>query len=81
MTKRGRGPRKGEDKHSQRRLRVALEKQLKALEMKAAGASYDAIAAACGYADKGGAYKAVSAGLKATLKLPADEVRFLEIER
>lgn len=48
----------------------AAEKRAKALELHLAGANYDAIASAVGYASRSGAFKAVQAALK-TLGDPA----------
>lgn len=57
------------------------EKQRMALELRKAGATFDQIAQRLGYANAGGAYKIVQAGLRATIQQPADEVRQLEVER
>lgn len=59
----------------------AAAKQAQALELRKAGHSFEQIAAKLGYANGGGAYKAVEAGLRATLQEPADELRQLEITR
>lgn len=53
----------------------------KALALRMAGANYDQIAAQCGYASRSGAYAAVLAAIKATLREPAEDVRTLEVER
>ncbi len=58
-----------------------VEKQRQALELRKAGATFDQIAKALGYANAGGAYKVVQAGLRAVVQQPADEVRQLEVER
>jgi hypothetical protein len=65
---------------SPRRLSVA-DKRRKALELRKAGASFDSIAQELGFANKGGAYKAVMAALDSTVREPANEVRKLELER
>ena len=57
------------------------ERRRQALELRKAGATYDQIARQIGYANEGGAYKAVQAALKAVYREPADEVRKLELER
>lgn len=59
----------------------AHENQLKALTLRKAGASYQAIADALGYATSMGAWKAVKSALKKTLQEPADELRQLELAR
>ena len=59
----------------------AHERQLQALELRKAGASYEAIAERLGYADRSGAYRAVKAALTLTLREPAAELRSLEAER
>ena len=59
----------------------AQERQLQALELRKAGATYEAIAERLGYADRSGAFRAVTSALKATLREPADELRTLELER
>jgi hypothetical protein len=46
-----------------------------------AGASYDDIADALGYAARGGAHKAVMAAIDSTLPEPAAKVRELELKR
>lgn len=58
----------------------ALDRQLKALELRKAGASYRAIAAQLGYSLTG-AYKAVDKALTATLSEAAEPLRTLELER
>ena len=63
-----------------RRVR-AHDRHLQALELRKAGATYQAIADQLGYAQAKGAYKAVTSALKATLKEPAEELRTLEAER
>src|SRR5579862_738253 len=65
---------------SPRRLNVA-DKRRKALELRKAGASFESIAQELGFANKGGAYKAVMAALDNTAREPAHQVRKLELER
>jgi hypothetical protein len=65
---------------SPRRL-LAAEKQRQALELKIGGATLEQIAAKVGYKDSSGAYRAIQAGLKATLQPPADELRRLQHQR
>jgi hypothetical protein len=69
-----------ESKTSVRRLE-AVEKQLKALELRKAGKTFLAIAGELGYASQSGAFKAVISALHKTLQEPADELRVLEIGR
>jgi hypothetical protein len=63
-----------------RRLTQALKRQ-RALEMRLAGSSYDQIAEALGYANRGGAHKAVDSALRRAAKGPAELVRELEAQR
>lgn len=58
-----------------------VEKKIKALELRKAGANYQSIADALGYKGPSGAFKAVQSGLRAVLKEPAEELRTLELER
>jgi hypothetical protein len=62
------------------RIAVA-ERERDALELRKAGRSFDEIAGALGYAERGGASKAVSRALAATIQEPADELRRLEAAR
>jgi hypothetical protein len=64
---------------SARRLRAA-ERQRQALDLRMGGASYDQIAESLGYANRGGAHKAVTAGLATPPEL-AEGVRELELKR
>ncbi len=66
---------------SQTRRIKALDRHLQALELRRAGATYQAIADQLGYAHAKGAHKAVASALKATLREPADDVRELEVQR
>src|SRR5689334_3583077 len=59
----------------------AAQKQLKALELRRAGAGFDKIAQQLGYSSAGGAYKAVQAGIKKLLREPGESVRKLELDR
>lgn len=59
----------------------AQAKQLQALELRRQGQSFEEIAKAVGYAERGAAHRAVMAALKATLREPADAVRELELQR
>jgi len=59
----------------------AHTRHLQALELRKAGATYQAIADQLGYAHAKGAHKAVASALKATLREPADELRELEVMR
>ena len=66
---------------SQTRRVQAHTRHLQALELRKAGATYQAIADQLGYANARGAHKAVASALKLTLREPADEVRDLEVAR
>lgn len=66
---------------SQTRRVNAHSRHLQALELRKAGASYQAIADQLGYASAKGAHKAVASAMRATLQEPADEVRLLETTR
>jgi len=59
----------------------AMQRERDALELRRAGATYDAIADRLGYTNRGAAYKAVQRGLRRTIQEPADELRQLEVER
>jgi hypothetical protein len=63
-----------------RRL-AAHERQLKALELRLAGVTYQQIADELGYAGRQGAFKAVEAALRLTLREPADNLRRISAER
>lgn len=49
--------------------------------MRTQGKNFEEIARVVGYSSPSGAYRAVMAGLKATLQEPADEVRIMELQR
>lgn len=66
---------------SQEQQISATERQRRALDMRKAGKSYQAIAATLGYASTGGAHKAVHSALTKTLSEPAEQVRDLELAR
>lgn len=68
-------------KPPRRKDAAAAERALQALELRKAGATYDAIARQCGYAGKGAAYNAVQRELQRCMQEPADDVRQLEIMR
>ena len=59
----------------------ALDRQLRALDMRISGKTYAAIAKELGFAGPSGAFKTVMAALKKTLQEPANELRRLEISR
>lgn len=59
----------------------AHDKQLRALELRKAGASYETIAKQLGYRGRNGAFNAVNSALRHTLQEPADEIRVLELAR
>lgn len=71
---------RGEPMASVNRLRAA-ERQRQALELRRAGHSFPTIARHLGYRAASGAYAAVLAGLRATLREPADALRELEAQR
>lgn len=56
-------------------------RRVRCVELAAQGMSYDAIAQAVGYANRGGAYKAIAAALRAQQAPAVDELRALEVER
>lgn len=58
-----------------------INKELRCLELKRAGETYDAIARAENYKDRSGAKKAVDRALARTLQEPADELRKIEGDR
>ena len=62
------------------RLKAAA-RQADALDLRKAGATYQAIASELGYSHPPAARKAVMAGLKLTMQEPADELRKLELSR
>lgn len=57
------------------------EKQVRALNMRMAGASFSEIAEAEGYASPSGAYEAVKAALEKARSEPAEELRQMELAR
>ena len=62
--------------------RVAMtEKERDALELRKSGLTFEQIARELSYSNGGGAYKAVTRALAATLQEPAAELRRLEVER
>lgn len=60
---------------------LALKRQREALAYREAGLSYAEIATELGYANEGGAYKAVQRGLQRALQEPAAHVRALSLSR
>jgi hypothetical protein len=66
--------------NAERKLR-AMPKQQQALTMRLAGAQYETIASQLGYKDRSGAFRAVQAALKSTLREPAEALRELEAQR
>ena len=59
----------------------ALERQLKALELRKAGVAYEEIARALGFKWKSGAFAAVKRALKEVKREPCQELIVLEAER
>jgi len=60
---------------------AAHGRQVKALELRLAGCSYEQIASQLGYAGRSGAYKAVETALRQTLREPAEALRTISLER
>jgi hypothetical protein len=60
---------------------VAVERQRQALELRLAGLTFEAIAQRIGYSNRSSAADAVTAALRATVQVPADDLRELECER
>lgn len=60
---------------------AATARHKQALELRLAGADYALIAEQLGYADPSGAYRAVKAALKASLREPSKRLRRIESER
>lgn len=62
--------------------RIAVdEKQIQALNLRKAGATFAEIAAELGYSSPSGAYEAVKAALEKAFSEPAEELRQLELAR
>lgn len=64
-----------------KRQASAAQRQAQALALRAQGRTFEQIAQALGYANRGGAYKAVCAGLRGALIEPASELLVLEHTR
>ncbi len=60
---------------------AAMQRRKRALEMRASGATYQAIADELGYRNRTSAYDAVASGLKDITREPAKHLRDLELER
>jgi DNA-binding transcriptional MerR regulator len=58
-----------------------VERQRRAVELRSAGVTYDEIAKALGYSNRKGAWKAVDAALKKTLREATEALREIERER
>ena len=58
-----------------------LDRELKVLELRRAGLTWQRIAEQVGYADHSGAYLAYKRALKRVLQQPAEELRQAEIDR
>ncbi len=68
--------------HGQHRNKaLAAARRVRAVELKAAGLTYDQIAAELGYANRGTVYRLVSDALKAQTVEAVDQLRSLEVER
>lgn len=59
----------------------AAEKRRQAVELRKAGATFEEIAQAVGYSNKGTAYRAVEQALKDAVREPARELIELEVQR
>jgi hypothetical protein len=60
---------------------AAVDRQVRALQLRRSGATYDDIARAVGFASRSGAYKAVARALRERLLEGVDALRSLELER
>lgn len=60
---------------------AVIDRDARAIQLRAQGLSYDDIAAAIGYANRGAAFKAVQRGLKAVIEPAVYELRQVEGER
>jgi hypothetical protein len=58
-----------------------IDKELKVLELRRMGMTWQKIAEQVGYADHTGAYAAYKRAMKRTLQQPADELRNAELDR
>src|SRR5579859_5376276 len=65
----------------ERKQAEARERMAEALRLRMAGATYQSIADALGYANRKGAHKAIHAAIKDITSEPAREVRELELAR
>jgi hypothetical protein len=72
--------RKRIDGKHDRRIETA-DRQLRALQLRRSGVTYDEIARAVGFANRSGAYKAVNRVLRERLHEEATALRLLEAER
>jgi hypothetical protein len=70
----------GKDRTGKNPAEIA-ERRRRALDLRKAGATYDAIAREMGLSGSGAAFKIVKNALKATYREPAEDVRKLELER
>lgn len=74
------GRRNQHTSNTQQQVTLA-ERRAKALQLKVAGATYDAIARTLGYAHRGNAQRDIQAALAAITKEPAEALKKLELER
>ena len=58
-----------------------IDKEIKVLELRRAGLTWQSIAEETGYADHTGAYAAYKRAIKRTMQQPADELREQELDR
>jgi hypothetical protein len=66
---------------SRRQQMVIRDREAEALKLRRSGHTYDEIATAVGFANRGAAHKAVHRALQATIQGPADDLRAMELER
>lgn len=75
-----RRPSGGNNRTGQKRV-TAAEKRRQAVELRKAGATFEEIAEALGYSNKGTAYRAVEQALREAVREPALQLIELEVQR
>ena len=75
------GGQHGGDRHSDQALIDALKRRAAVMRLRLSGADFDTIAAACGYADRSGAYRAWREGMRDIAGPVAQEAYDLELQR
>lgn len=63
------------------RKELTYQNQLKSLQLRLAGRTYDEIAQAIGWKNRSAAFKAVATAMKNTLREPSDQLRNMETDR